>query len=103
EARSAVRSFPRPTRAGTVRSRSGARAAGPGSRARLQPVAPADVLPAAGRDLRPAGPSGARDLLDPAGWLDGLAAVRRDPRAAGACVLRPLGGPCLRRCPRAPA
>ena len=53
-------------------------------RARLQPVAPAALLPARGRRLRARRACRAGDLLDPAGRLDGLAAVRRDPRAARA-------------------
>ena len=48
-ARRAVRAVPGGRGPGAVRARAGARAAGAGHRARLQPVAPADVLPPAGR------------------------------------------------------
>ena len=66
-------------------------------RARLQPVAPADVLPAADRHLRPAPAGGAGDLLDAARRLDGLAPVRRDPRAARPGLLGALGRARVRR------
>ncbi len=65
-------------------------AAHAGHGARLEPVAPADVLPA--RDRRQRRPSARRagDLLDVARRLDGLAAVRRDPRAARTRLLGAL-------------
>ena len=62
--------------------------------ARDQPVAPADVLPPAGRRLRSRQARGDVDLRDAAGRLDELAAVRRDPRAARPGLLG------LRRLPR---
>ena len=55
------------------------RAQDAGRAARLQPVAPADELPPAGRRRRPQGPRRLHDLLHAAGRLDGLAPVRRDP------------------------
>ena len=79
------------------------RAARARDRARLQPVAPADVLPAGARRRRPAPARRARDLLDAARRLDGLAPVRRDPRAARPRLLGALDRPRLRRRAGAPA
>ena len=70
--------------------------------ARLQPVAPAHVLPARDRPARPRAARRADDLRDAARRLDGLAPVRRDPRAARPRLLRLLGrrtrSPTCRSC-----
>ena len=94
---SASRRGPHPSRTSPPR----AGAARAGARARLQPVAPADVLPARRSTSTTAAPARrADDLLDAARRLDGLAAVRRDPRAARTRVFRQRLPPRLRRCRR---
>ncbi|CAA9479938.1 MAG: FIG007959: peptidase, M16 family, partial [uncultured Solirubrobacteraceae bacterium] len=87
----ALRPLPGPRRRRLRRAGARAGAAGPGGLARVQPVAPADVLPPVRRRPEPARARRAVDLLDPARRLDGLAAVRRDPRAAGPRLLGVLG------------
>ena len=81
------------------RLRAGARvrAADAGRAARLQPVAPAHLLPAGDRPARPARARRAGRLRHAARRLDGLAPVRRDPRAARPRLLRLLGRPLVRR------
>ena len=75
------------------------RAADAGRGTRVQPVAPADLLPPVDRPARSGAARRARRLLDAARRLDGLAAVRRDPRAARPRLLRLLGRPLVRRRP----
>ena len=80
-----------------LRAGAGVRAADAGRGARLQPVAPAHVLPPADRPARPRASARRWRLLDAAGRLDGLAPVRRDPRAARPRLLGLLGRPRVRR------
>ena len=83
----AVRALPVDLVQRRLRAGAAVRADDAGRVARVQPVAPADVLPAVDRVPRARRARRAVGLLDAARRLDGLAAVRRDPRAARARLL----------------
>ena len=71
--------FPDLPSPGPYEPRPGVRAAHQREAARLQPVAPAPVLPPDGRRERPARAGRTGRLLHAPGRLDGIAPVRRDP------------------------
>ena len=89
--------FPSIQADGVLRARAALRAGDARRGPRVQPVAPAHLLPARRRPARPARARRARRLLDAARRVDGLAPVRRDPRAARPGLLRLRRRALLRR------